>query len=164
MEGDDHREAYTAIVWGGLLSRERHQFVEAETVDTVEGNMCGTAMRGADAPPWSKTPSRPKGMRRNLGDLIWSAAAHAAADRGGNLMGHAAAEQVRSRTRFIVVMKRPNKAAMALGDRVWAAAEGVERRRRGRRKSGLRRMPRAQYRTRHVTKASRERIGYGSYQ
>jgi hypothetical protein len=42
---------------------------EAETVDDVEGNMCGTAMRGADAPPGSKTTSRSKGSRRNLGGL-----------------------------------------------------------------------------------------------
>ena len=43
-EGDDRREAYTAIVWGGLLSRERHKDAEAETVDTVEGNMCGSVI------------------------------------------------------------------------------------------------------------------------
>ena len=55
-------------------------------------------------------------------------------------------------------MKRPNKAVMALGDRVWAAAEGVEGRGRGRRKSGLRRMFRTQHRTQHVTEAGRERI------
>jgi len=40
-EGDDRREAYTAIVRGGLLSRESHKVAEAEAVDTVEGNMCG---------------------------------------------------------------------------------------------------------------------------
>ena len=68
MEGDDHGEAYTAIVWGGRLSREREK-PEAETVRNVEGNMSGTAMRGAGALPWSETPSRTKGSRRNLGDL-----------------------------------------------------------------------------------------------
>ncbi len=62
-------EAYTTIVWGGLLSRERHKPAEAETVGEVEGNMCGAAMRGAVALPWSKTPSRTNGSRRNLGDL-----------------------------------------------------------------------------------------------
>ena len=51
------------------MSRVRHNLAEAEAVDTAEGNMCGAAMRGADALPWSKTPSRTKGMRRNLGDL-----------------------------------------------------------------------------------------------
>jgi hypothetical protein len=52
------------------LSRESHKFAEAETVDNVEGNMDGTDMRGAGALPWSETPSRTKGTRRNLGDLI----------------------------------------------------------------------------------------------
>jgi hypothetical protein len=31
--------------------------------------MGGAAMQGADAPSWSKTPSRTKGTDRNLGDL-----------------------------------------------------------------------------------------------
>jgi hypothetical protein len=43
---------------------------EAETVWTVEGNMCGTARRGADALPGSVTRSCTKGRRRNLGGLI----------------------------------------------------------------------------------------------
>ncbi|HKN44943.1 MAG TPA: hypothetical protein VJW23_13570, partial [Propionibacteriaceae bacterium] len=55
---------------GGLLSREIVNVTEAETFHPVEGNMCGTAMRGADARSWSKTPSRTKGTRRNLGDLV----------------------------------------------------------------------------------------------
>jgi hypothetical protein len=41
-EGDDRREAYTAIVWGGLLSRESYKVAEAEAVDRAEGNMCGS--------------------------------------------------------------------------------------------------------------------------
>jgi hypothetical protein len=64
--GDDGREAYTAIVWGGLLSREKHKTAEAEAFEEVEGNMCGTVLRSADALPWSKTPSRTKGSRWNL--------------------------------------------------------------------------------------------------
>ena len=67
--GDGGREAYTTIVWGGLLSHEMQKIAEAETVSEVEGNMCGAVMRGADALPWSKTPSRTKGSRRNLGGL-----------------------------------------------------------------------------------------------
>ena len=67
MEGDDHGEAYTAIEWSGLLSRERYKPAGAETVENVEGNMLRTVMRGATALPWSKTPSRRKGSRRNLG-------------------------------------------------------------------------------------------------
>ena len=68
--GDGGHEAYTAIVWGGLLSRETVNITEAETFHPVEGNMCGTDMRGADARSWSKSPSRTKGTRRNLGDLV----------------------------------------------------------------------------------------------
>jgi len=68
--GDGGHEAYTAIVWGGLLSHEIVNLTEAETLHPVEGNMCGPAMRGADARSWSKTPSRTKGTRRNLGDLV----------------------------------------------------------------------------------------------
>ena len=68
--GDGGCEAYTAIVWGGLLSRESQIDAEAETVRNVEGNMCGPAMRGAVALPWSKTLSRTKGSHRNLGDLM----------------------------------------------------------------------------------------------
>ena len=70
MEGNDYGEAYTAIVWGGLLSRESYNLAEAEAVDRAEGNMCGAVMRGADALPWSKTPSRTKGTRWNLGGLV----------------------------------------------------------------------------------------------
>ena len=65
VEGDDHCEAYTTIVWGGLLSRERNYAAEAEAVDIVEGNMCGPVMRGSIAQPWSKTPSRTKETSRN---------------------------------------------------------------------------------------------------
>jgi len=71
VAGDGGCEAYTVIVWGVLLSHEIHDIAEAEAVSNVEGNMCGTAMRGADALPWSKTTSRTKGSRRNLGDLTF---------------------------------------------------------------------------------------------
>ncbi len=46
VEGDDHREAYTAIVQGGLLSREIDNVAEAEAVDIAEGNMCGPLCEG----------------------------------------------------------------------------------------------------------------------
>src|SRR5438874_3980611 len=36
---------------------------------SLEGNMCGTAMRGADALPGSKATSRAKGSHRILGDV-----------------------------------------------------------------------------------------------
>ena len=71
VAGDGGCEAYTVIVWGVLLSRESHNIAEAEPVSNVEGNMCGTAMRGADALPGSKTTSRTKGSRRNLGELTF---------------------------------------------------------------------------------------------
>ena len=43
---------------------------EAEPVGNVEGNIGGTAMRGAVTLPGSETTSRRKGTRRNLGDLL----------------------------------------------------------------------------------------------
>ena len=51
------------------MSLEIDNVAEAEPVIIVEGNMCGTVMRGAVAPPGSKATSRRKGMRRNLRDL-----------------------------------------------------------------------------------------------
>jgi hypothetical protein len=86
VEGDDHCEAYTTIVWGGLLSRERYYAAEAEAVDIVEGNMCGPVMRGSIAQPWSKTPSRTKGTSRNLGDLAFGRAVSIAPVRMGKVM------------------------------------------------------------------------------
>jgi hypothetical protein len=67
--GDSGREAYTAIAWGVGLSHERSDIAGAEGFHSLEGNMCGTAMRGADALPGSKATSRAKGSHRNLGDL-----------------------------------------------------------------------------------------------
>jgi hypothetical protein len=43
--GDSGREAYTAIAWGVGLSRERSDIAGAESFHSLEGNMCGTAMR-----------------------------------------------------------------------------------------------------------------------
>jgi hypothetical protein len=67
--GDGGREAYTAVMWGVGMSHEIQNIVGAETVSTVEGNMCGTAMRGAVALPGSKATSRAKGSHRKLGGL-----------------------------------------------------------------------------------------------
>jgi hypothetical protein len=69
VEGDDHGEAYTAILWGVGSSHEMNDNAGAEAVVSVEGNMCGTAMRGSVALPGSKATSRKNGARRNLGDL-----------------------------------------------------------------------------------------------
>ena len=67
--GDSSREAYTASAWGVGLSHERSDIAGAEGFHSLEGNMCGTVMRGADALPGSKATSRAKGSHRNLGGL-----------------------------------------------------------------------------------------------
>ena len=69
--GDSGCEAYTAIAWGVGLSHERSDIAGAEGFHSLEGNMCGTARRGADALPGSKATSRAKGSHRNLGDLAF---------------------------------------------------------------------------------------------
>jgi hypothetical protein len=70
--GNSGCEAYTAIAWGMGLSHERLDIAGAESLYSLEGNMCGTVrqgMRGADALPGSKATSRAKGSYRNLGGL-----------------------------------------------------------------------------------------------
>jgi hypothetical protein len=67
--GDSGGEAYTAIAWGVGLSHERSDIVGAESFYSLEGNMCGTVMRGAVALPGSKATSRAKGSHRKLGGL-----------------------------------------------------------------------------------------------
>src|SRR5580765_6907287 len=67
--GDSGREAYTATAWGVGLSRERSDIAGAESFYSLEGNMCGTDMRGAVALPGSKATSRAEGSHRKLGDL-----------------------------------------------------------------------------------------------
>ena len=85
----------------GGLSHERKNFAEAETLGTVEGNMCGITMRDAVAPPRSKVPSRPKGARRNLRGLM-------------------------SRHRLQTAMKPPNKAGRPAAEAVERRAEAKE--------------------------------------
>ena len=51
------------------LSHERSDIAGAESFHSLEGHMCGTVMRGADALPGSKATSRAKGSHRKLGDL-----------------------------------------------------------------------------------------------
>src|SRR6516165_9660624 len=69
VTGDGGCEAYTAIAWGVGLSLVRSDIAGAEGFHSLEGNMCGTVMRGADALPGSKATSRAKGSYRNLGGL-----------------------------------------------------------------------------------------------
>src|SRR2546430_11312921 len=64
--GDGGCEAYTAIAWCVGLSHERSDVAGAEGFHSLEGNMCGTAMRGAG----SKATSRAKGSHRKLGGLV----------------------------------------------------------------------------------------------
>ena len=96
--GDDGHEAYTAIMWSGILSRERDNPAEAEVVTKAEGNMLRTAMRGATTLPWSETPLRMKGTRRNLGDLIPPKLLWRGRAATGSRRGEAAVEEARSRT------------------------------------------------------------------
>ena len=51
--GDSGCEAYTAIARGVGLSHERLDIAGAESFYSLEGNMCGTATRGAVALPGS---------------------------------------------------------------------------------------------------------------
>ena len=98
VAGDDGCEAYTAIMWSGILSRERDNLAEAEAVDKAEGNMLRTVMRGATALPWSETPLRMKGTRRNLGDLISPKPLLRSRATTGSQEGEAVAGEARSRT------------------------------------------------------------------
>ena len=87
-------EAYTAIAWGVGLSHERSDIAGAEGFHSLEGNMCGTAMRGADALPGSKATSRAKGSHRNLGGLVSGRRCRVALQRAAVRIGKA-----RSRSR-----------------------------------------------------------------
>ena len=98
VAGDDGCEAYIAIMRSGILSRERDNLAEAEAVDKAEGNMLRTVMRGATALPWSETPLRMKGTRRNLGDLISPNPLSRMWVTTGSREDEAVAEVVRSRT------------------------------------------------------------------
>src|SRR4029077_16212130 len=88
--GDICCEAYTAIAWGVGLSHERSDIAGAEGFYSLEGNMCGTAMRGADALPGSKATSRAKGSHRRLGGLV--------SDRRRRVRGTVRIGKVRSRS------------------------------------------------------------------
>jgi hypothetical protein len=117
--GDSGREAYTAIAWGVGLSHERSDIAGAESFHSLEGNMCGTAMRGADALPGSKATSRAKGSHRKLGDLVtgrrcWVGAAYDGPHREGEepkpmMHGHEKSDPA------IVAGKPANKVASRCG-------------------------------------------------
>jgi hypothetical protein len=73
------------------LSHERSDVAGVESFYSLEGNMCGTAMRGADALPGSKATSRAKGSHRKLGGLV--------TDRQRRVRGTVRIGKVRSRSR-----------------------------------------------------------------
>jgi hypothetical protein len=81
--GDDHGEAYTAIMWGVGVSHDNVKIAGAETLSSVEGNTCGADKRGTVALPGSRATSRMKGTRRNLGDLLSGRVASATPVRVG---------------------------------------------------------------------------------
>src|SRR5205085_5037767 len=97
----------------------------AESSHSLEGNMCGIAMQGADALPGSKATSRAKRSHRKLGDLGSGHRGRVSAEYDGPhregeepkpmMHGHEKSDLV------IVAMKPANKAEQS-------AAEAVERR------------------------------------
>ena len=108
--GDSGREAYTAIAWGVGLSHERSDIAGAEGFHSLEGNMCGTAWRGADALPRSKATLRAKGSHRNLGDSrIWPPSSRAVCVRRSAL-GRRGAEANDARTREVGPRHSSNEA------------------------------------------------------
>ena len=119
--GDVRREAYTAIMRGGILSRERPKSVEAEAVTVVEGKMCGAVMRGTDALPWSETPSRTKGSRRKLGDLMFGRAANDAPVRSGKARSYKPEMNGHEKSDGCVVAVKPRtRSVMSRWRRVWS--------------------------------------------
>src|SRR5947207_15991311 len=73
---------YTTLFRSGL-SLVRSDIAGAESFHSLEGNMCGIAMRGADALPGSKATSRAKGSYRNLGYLLSGRRCRVCAKYGG---------------------------------------------------------------------------------
>jgi hypothetical protein len=130
--GDSGHEAYTAIAWGVGLSRERSDIAGAESFHSLEGNMCGTVMRGADALPGSKATSRAKGSHRNLGGLGFDRSG--AAVSGPHREGEEPKPMMHGPEKSdlaIVAVKPANKVEQPAPERSAAklkAAEPVERR------------------------------------
>ena len=152
MEGDDHDEAYTVIVWGVGLSHEILEFAGAEAFATVEGNMCGAVMRGTVALPGSKATSRMEGSRWNLGDLVWPAVACAIPGRDRKSRRRSCRGTDEESDGCIVPMKHRTKPTeIGGGDGGGKAA--------GRREGKQQHMLRTQCRAQHDTEAASLRIG-----
>ena len=90
--GDSGCEAYTAIAWGVGLSHERSDVAGAKSFYSLEGNMCGTAMRGADALPGSKDHITCKRIASEAGRSL-------ASGRQRRVRGTVRIGKVRSRSR-----------------------------------------------------------------
>jgi len=103
------------IIWGVGSSHERLKIAGAEAVEKVEGNMCGSVMRGAVALPGSKATSRMKGSCRNLGDLMPPTIAMAVLGHDGKSKRRSCRGRHEESDGFIVPMKQPNNAAMSGG-------------------------------------------------
>ena len=104
------------------MSLVRSDIAGAEGVHWLEGNMCGTVMRGADALPGSKATSRATGLYRNLGGLEFDRSGVAAA--GPHREGEEPKPMMNGPEKSdpgIVAMKPANKTEQSV-------AEPVERR------------------------------------
>jgi len=133
------------------LSHEKFNVAEAEAVENVEGNMLCTAMRGVTALPWSETPLRTKGKRRNLGDLSSPIPASAVLGRDGKSGRRNRRGRGEESDGCIVPgMPRTKLVGTSGGDGGGKAAD--------RREGEQRHTPRAQNRNRHVTEAVNLRI------
>ena len=116
------------------MSHERSDIAGAESLHSLEGNMCGTVMRGADALPGSKATSRAKGSYRNLGGLVSGRRAALVEYDGPYREGEEPKPMMHGHEKSdpaIVAMKPTNKARQPAAERSAAepnAAEPVERR------------------------------------
>src|SRR3974377_789804 len=129
--GDSGCEAYRAIARGVGLSHERLDIAGAESFYSLEGNMCGTATRGADALPGSKATSRAKRIAPEAGrSRVWPSASrerdgpHREGEEPSPMMhGYEKSDPA------IVAMKPANKAGQLTAEQSAAeptAAEPVE--------------------------------------
>jgi hypothetical protein len=109
-------------------------------------------MRGADALPGSKTTSRRKGSRRNLGDLAWPAVAAATPGRDRKSRRRSCRGAGEESDEPIAPMKRSNKPVTNGGGE--RGGKGLSRR-----EDRRQRMPRTLCRPQHVTGVGCLRIG-----
>ena len=124
----------TQRLHGVGLSHERSDIAGAEGFHSLEGNMCGTAMRGAVALPGSKATSRAKGSYRKLGGLVSGRRRRVRCEYGGpHREGEEPKPMMHGREKSdlaIVAMKPANKANEPTAEASTGAnaAEPVERR------------------------------------